>query len=238
MINITITEKESAQENLTYLHSSAGDLLNRVGCTVRIIKIGGRIVFSVNCPECYADIIRSEIADKVAEIIAIKYKYDYFKSMILVGGLKSVEKEILYASLIAADLEDDKKYAFDRIKNSKVLAIDGVFNFCLKPLKKKWQDVADCIPQCFLREQLREFITYLLENKRKRVYIDKGVVYDNHYRMLKRSSLLDGENVKIVREVLLSNCGEIELDGNLPKEDEAYLKEYYKDKIFFTPHVN
>ncbi len=238
MINIAITEKENAQENLTYLHNSAGELLNRVGCTVRIIKIGGRVVFSVNCPECYAEVISSEIADKVAEIIAIKYKYDYFKTTLSVGGLKSVEKEILYASLIAADLEDDKKYAFDRIKNSKVTAIDGVFNFCLKPLKRKWQEVVDCIPQCFLSEQLSEFITYLLENKRKRVYIEQGNVYDNHYRMLKRSSLLDGERAKIVREVLLSNCGEIELNGSVPKEDEVYLKEYYKDKIFFTPHTN
>ena len=72
------------------------------------------------------------------------------------------------------------------------------------------------------------------ENKKKRVYIDNGRVYDSHYRRLKRSSLLDGDGVKIIREVLLSNCGEVELSGSIPKDDEFYLKEFYNDKIFFS----
>jgi hypothetical protein len=191
-------------------------------------------VLSVNCPVDYADVVVAEIKDKVAEIIAIKYKYDFFKSVLRVGGLKSVEKEILFASLIAADLDDDKKYAFDRIKNLQEIAVDGLFNFRLKLLKRKWQEVAECIPQCFLNTQLKEFITYLTENKKKRVYVDGETVYDSHYRRLKRTSLLGGENAKIVREVLLSNCGEVELNGQIPSEDEFYLKEYYCDKIFFT----
>jgi hypothetical protein len=66
------------------------------------------------------------------------------------------------------------------------------------------------------------------------VYVDSGKVYDSHYRRLKRSSLLDGEGVKIIREILLSNCGEVELNGSLPKEDEYYLKEFYSDKIIFS----
>ena len=138
------------------------------------------------------------------------------------------------ASLIAADFDDDKKYALNKLKCCREIAIDGVYNFRLKPLKKKWQDVTDCIPQCFLSTQLKEFITYLLENKRKRVYIDGGKVYDSHYRRLNRSSLLGGDGVKIIREVLLSNCGEIDITGNIPKEDEYYLREYYTDKIIFS----
>ena len=148
--------------------------------------------------------------------------------------MSTVEKEILLTSLIAADLDDDKRYAFDRIKHFRDIAVDGIYNFRLKPLKKKWEDIVSYIPTCFMNEQLKEFISYLLENKKKRVYVDSGKVYDSHYRRLKRSSLLDGEGVKIIREVLLSNCGEVELNGSLPKEDEYYLKEFYSDKIIFS----
>ena len=102
------------------------------------------------------------------------------------------------ASLIAADLDEDKRYTFEKIKNFEDIAVDGIFNFRLQPLKKKWKEVAECIPTCFLREQLKEFISYLVENKRKRVYVDQGKVYDSHYRRLKRSSLLDGENARII----------------------------------------
>lgn len=234
MTNISITESGTLEDNLSYIQSAAGELFIHAGCSSRLYHTGGRAILNVNCPVDYADVVVAEIKDKVAEIIAIKYKYDFFKSTLSVGGLKSVEKEILFASLIAADLDDDKKYAFDKIKNSQEIAVDGLFNFRLKLLKKKWQEVAECIPQCFLNTQLKEFITYLTENKKKRVYVDGETVYDSHYRRLKRTSLLGGENAKIVREVLLSNCGEVELNGQIPQEDEFYLKEYYCDKIFFT----
>lgn len=234
MINITVSESGGSEENLSYLYSSVSELLCHAGCSARIVKTGGRVLFSVNCPINYSDIINTEIADKVAEIIVIKYKYEYFKRALTISGLKSIEKEILFASLIAADLEEDKKYVFDKVKCCKNVAIDGVYNFRLKLLKKKWTEVIECIPNCFLCEQLKEFITYLVENKRKRVYVDQGKVYDSHYRRLKRSNLLDGERVRIVREILLSNCGEIELNGSIPKEDEFYLKEYFCDKIFIT----
>ena len=77
----------------------------------------------------------------------------------------------------------------------------------------------------------------MAKKKEKITYIDDGRVYDCHYRRLKRSSLLDGDTAKIVREVLLSNCGEVELSGAIPKEDEYYLKEYYTDKIIFSSGI-
>ena len=234
MTSITVTENILNEHNLLYVQTGVGEVFTHADCRVENVAIEGRAVLNVYCPEYYAEIINTEISDKIAEIIAIKYKYEYFKKNVKVGGLSAIEREILLASLIAADLEDDKKYAFDKIKGSENIAIDGIFNFRLKLLKKKWEDVVSYIPACFLNSQLKEFISYLIENKKKRVYVDDGRVYDSHYRRLKRSSLLDGDGVKIVREILLSNCGEVELFGSIPKDDEYYLKEYYSDKIIFS----
>jgi hypothetical protein len=234
MVQITITEKDYNENNLLYIQSAISEFLTRAGCSVYLEKGSGRAKLTVNCSECYAEAIRGEISDKVAEIIAIKYKYEYFKSILRIGGLCECEKEILITSLIAADLEDDKKYTFDRVKVYRDITVDGIFYFRLKQLKKKWKDVAEYIPTCFLNTQLKEFITYLLENKKRRVYIDDGRVYDWHYRRLKRSSLLGGDEVKILKEVLLSNGGEVELIGDIPKDDEYYLKEYYSDKLYFS----
>jgi hypothetical protein len=91
------------------------------------------------------------------------------------------------------------------------------------------------MPPSFINSQLKDFITFLLENKKKRSYIDSGKVYDQHFRRLYRCSLLGGDKAKITREIILSNCGEIEINGSLSPDDEFYLKEYYKDKIYF-PH--
>jgi hypothetical protein len=234
MTQITITERAQNIDNVRYLRFGLDELFERTGCEVRTNTQSERVEFLVDCPDCYADVIRAEILDRAAEIIAIKYKYDYFKKNVQIGGLSSVEKELLLTSLISADLDDDKKYSFDRIKQSVEIAVDGIYDFRLRPLKNKWRDVAGYIPTCFLSGQLKEFVSYLIENKKKRVYVDNGRVYDWHYRLLKRSSLLDGEKVKIVREILLSNCGEVELSGDIPKDDEYYLKEFFNDKIIFS----
>lgn len=234
MVQIRITEKDFNQENLLYIQTGIGEFLSNAGCSVYLCSHSGRATLTVNCSECYSEVVRGEIADKAAEIISIKYKYEYFKKQLLIGGLSETEKEILIAGLIAADLEEDKKYSFERLKCFKEIAIDGIFNFRLKPLKRKWQDVVSYIPTCFLNTQLKDFLTYLLENKTRRVYVDNGRVYDSHFRRLKRSNLLDGEEVKILREIILSNCGEVELSGEIPKDDERYLKEYYADKLYFS----
>lgn len=234
MTQITISEKDYNENNLLYVQSVMSELFSHADCSVQEKVVSGRAVLTITCPEYYTDIVKAELADKVAEIIAIKYKYDYFKKNIKILGLSKEEKEILFAGLIAADLDDDKKYSFERLKFYADMPIDGIFNFRLGPLKNKWKDIVQYVPVGFMNTQLKEFVTFLVENKKKRVYIDCGKVYDSHYRRLKRTSLLEGEGVKIVREVLLSNCGEIELCGEIPKDDEYYLKEFYSDKIIFS----
>jgi hypothetical protein len=90
------------------------------------------------------------------------------------------------------------------------------------------------MPPHFVNSELKDFISFLLENKKKRSYIDSGKVYDQHFRRLLRCTLLGYENARIIREVLLSNCGEVEISGSLEPDDEFYLKEFYKDKIYFS----
>lgn len=235
MSNISISENEYNQQNLIYLQNTLSELFAHTECKLREEKGGKRTLLKVNCPEYYKDVVKAELNDKIAEVLVIKYKYDYFKRVIRVGGLSSVEYEILIASLIAADLDDDKKYVYERLKCLSEIAVDGVFNFRLKPLRKKWAEVAGYIPSTFINSQLKEFITFLLEPKTKQVYIDGGKVYDYNYRRLKRASLLDGDECKIIREVLLSGGGRIEISGSVPPLDEEYLREYYGEKIIFSP---
>lgn len=234
MTKICITDGTAGLNGLKYIKNSVSEITEKTGANATIAAQGNRVSLSFDCPEYYADILHAEVADRVAEVIAVGYKYEYFKETVKVAGLTSTEREILLASLIAADLPEDKKYAFDRIKTIKEAAIDGVFNFRLKPLKKKWKDIAEYMPSCFVGSQLKEFITFLLENKKKRTYIDDQKVYDNYYRRLKRVSLLGGGEGEIIREVLLSNCGEVEIRGSVPPTDEKYLKEFYGDRIYFT----
>ena len=224
MTKITLYDSDCRINNLLYIKNSLSELFSHAGATAETSFADKRAKLSVEFPDYYEDIVRAEISDRLGEVIAVNYKYEYFKSLIKVSGLTATENEILLASLIAADLPEDAGYA----------AVDGIFNFRLQPLKKKWKDIASYMPDVFMNSQLKDFISYLLENKKKRVYVDNGKVYDSHYRRLKRCELLSGNDAIIVREVILSNCGEVELAGKVDETDEKYLKEYYGDKIFFS----
>ncbi len=234
MAKITVTEKQENSGNLFYVQSTLAEVLSQTGCAPINKTLGSRAVLDLTVSDYYADIVRAEVIERLAEIVAINYKYKYFKKEIGVKGLSEEENEILLASLIAADLDDDKRYVYEKLKNFDEIPLDGVYNFRLQPLKRKWADIVSYMPPCFINEQLTDFITYLLEGKTKRAYIDDGRVYDGHYRRLKRVELLDGATVKIVREVLLSNCGEVEISGTIPEQDEHYLKKFFKDKIYFS----
>lgn len=234
MTKLKVSESHYNFNNVEYLKNSLQEIVTYTSGKSRIDELDGRWQFEIDCNDDFFEIVRTELADKIAEIIAINYKYVFFKSQIKIAGLTNDEKEILFAGLISADLEADKKYCYERCKSLTNIAIDGLYNFYLSRLKKKWQDVVSYMPSCFINSQLKDFIIYLLENKKKKVYVDGQKVFDSHFRRLKRSDLLGGEKVKITREVLLSNCGQIELSGSLPTEDEKYLKDYYGDKIIFS----
>lgn len=234
MAQICITDGAENVKGLHYIKNSVAEITAKTGSVATLTLSDKRCRLAFDCPDYYADILQAEVADKIAEVIAVGYKYGYFKSALKMAGLSDTDREILFSGLIAADLSDDKKYAFERVKNIKEAAIDGVFNFRLRPLKKKWRDIADYMPTYFLNSQLKDFITFLLENRKTRTYIDGCRVYDNYYRRLKRCALTGGEDCEIVREVILSNCGEVEIRGSVPPLDEKYLKEFYGEKVYFA----
>lgn len=234
MSQITITEKVANERNLLYVQTGLSEILNNTDCKIISSKVADRARICVLCPDEYYQVLRMEILDMVSEIITVGYKYNFLKSQVKVSGLNESEKEILLTSLIAADFYDDKRWTFDRYKDCEEISIDGVYNFRLEPLRRKWRDVASYMPNVFLSEQLKDFISYLLENKKRRAFIDDGRVYDHRYKRLKRCNLMDYKSLRTLREVLLSNCGEVELSGKIPVEDEKYLKEFYGDKIIFS----
>ena len=190
MESIVVTESALSEDNVLYMQNTLSELFSHAGCTTGYAVADDRVRLTVNCPEEFKEIVRAEVCDRAAEIAVVRYKYEFFKENLFITGLSAVEKEILFAGLIAADLPDDKRYAFKRYNEQEEIALDGVYNFRLPPLKKKWKDVADYMPKVFIGAQLKEFISYMLEDRKKRVYVSGDKVYDAHYRVLRRRAVL------------------------------------------------
>ena len=235
MNQIIITENSLRKSNLTYISEALVDLFSHVDAKLNIKNGKIRSELTLRYNSDYHEIVLTEVADKIADVIAINYKYKYLKKGISVGGLSTNDKEVLLVALISADLEEDKKYIIKKLKSFNEYCIDGIFNFRMKPLKQKWNEILSYIPTTFGVSGLKEFISYLIKDKvGVKVYYENGKLYDKYYRELNRVNLIGEYDIlTAMKEILLSGAGEVELETALPPLDDKYVKEFYEGNLHY-----
>lgn len=233
MKRIKVSDSTSGEDGISYLLKSLAPIASDLGGKIVGLNCEQRVGFKLFCREDRLDYFKSETEDKIADVLAIKYKYEFFKRKIHPVGLSKYETELLLTALISADIEEDKRYVLRRIRGLGEYVLDGTFNFKLRALKNKWKEIVSYIPLVFSSKQLEEFVAFLMSEKRgKRVFVQNGKVYDPYYNTLKRSSLLDGEG-DVIREVLLSSGGTVEVLSQLTKEEEKYLRSFFGRRVSF-----
>lgn len=233
-MKLTVSDSLFRVKYIEYIKDSLLSVVRGLGGSAQTAERDERAELDITLPEDCVPYFRASIEEKIGEVIAVGYKNEYFEKYVRVSGLNNEEYSLLLSALIAADFQEDRAYAASKIVGDPY-TIDGSFNFTLKPLSEKWAEVVSCLPPVFRAGQLKDFISYLVsERKGRKVYVAKGGVYDECFTRLRRVNLCgDDENLKIVREVILSGEGEVELDFKPPEKDEFYLKEYFGEKIFF-----
>ena len=233
MKQIKVTDSTKEEGSISYLLKSLASLASDLGGEIVKIESEQRVGVKVFCKAEHEDFFRSEIEDKIADVIVVKYKYEFFKRKIHPAGLSLYEIELLITALISADIEEDKRYILRRLRGQTDYVLDGFFNFRLQALKNKWKEIVSYIPVVFSAKQLEDFVAYLVSEKRgKRVLVQNGKVYDLYYNPLKKSALLDGKG-DLVREVLLSSGGSVEVMSKISKEEEKYLRSFFGRKVSF-----
>lgn len=183
---------------------------------------------------------KNELIDKIADVIAVGYKYAFFFNRMQTCSLNAFYKDLLITSLISADLIEDKRYIRSKIELNEEFAIDGFYNFKLTQLVKKWQEICNYVPEFFSPRELKDFMMYLIsETKGRRVCVDKNLIYDSFGNLLKRSRLLPKSDFAVFKEILLSSAKVLEIKALPPSEEEVkYIKEYFGNKILFKSGEN
>lgn len=234
-MNFLLSDNSSHKQNINYIVRTSYEPLKKLKGIYEIRLSDDRVTLHVTLPDEYAELFKQVLIDKVADVIVVNYKYEYFTRYIRTGGLDETEYEMLIAALISADLEDDKRYIANENMSFTDFSIDGYYNFRLRPLKEKWSEIVTYIPTYFTFDRLSEFISYIVcEKNRKRAIVEDGKVYDSRYnRMLKGMMAGKIEKGLVTREVILSGFSEVELNTSVPETDEKYLISFFGDKIFF-----
>ncbi len=233
MTELFISDNENCVKNLLYLQKNLSEVLRQTGSSVNLSTFSKRATLTVSVPKLYRELIIAELSDKIAEVIAVGYKYAFLKKCVKTEGLSTENTDLLFAGIISADLDGDKRYILSKLKGFEDMAIDGIYNFRLKLLKEKWQEVASLLPVYFTTEQLHDFLAYICKGKKSKVYMDENSVYDEHYRKLLKAELIT-DNPTFILETVLSGAEEIRLLSDLSEKQLTPLKEFYGGKITFS----
>lgn len=184
-------------------------------------------VFILQDEEFFTDVQKYLWKEIVSEMIAIGYKYDYLSDLLHLKRMDAGELHCFLCALIAADLEQDEKYIFEKLPESGY-AVDGFFNFRLKPLKEKWRKIIECIPSDFSAYEAERFLQYLVDGNCGEVYVKTNEVYGGNYRLCRRGLWLkDRDNYGAKTELLLSCAKGVHVIGKPSAELLPFIRKYY-----------
>lgn len=236
MDTLIITDSERNEKNIAYIYSGLSEILSGTARRFSTVNFGNRTGMEVLVDKSYSDVLKIEIEDKIADVICISYKYDFFNKNVHLCGLSAMERHVFICALLSADLLDDKAYVKSKISGCDDYSIDGIFNFRLTALKSKWQQLLAYVPKCYDATKVKDFINFTLDyHSGRRVFVENGKVFDSHFRRINRAFLLGGgyDEANLLCDILLSACSEAELLSPLPSAQENCLKEYLGSKIIF-----
>ena len=239
MEHLFVSENYENNSNILYIRENLCGLVYK-GVKEKVSADRNRVGLSFNVEEDLYKFVGDDLADKISDVIAIAYKYRFFENRIKTPALSKRQRELLLTSLISADILDDKKYIRAKFKDCKQIAIDGFFNFRMANLKRKWEEICAFIPEFFSERELKEFIVYLInEKKGKKVIVDGDKVFDRRGNRLRKCVLLPSDEYLVVKELLLCGASEIEVK-NMPNSEEEidYIKILFGDKILFKSGEN
>ena len=82
MREIKVTESASRLKDIDYVARGVSGAINDLCGVAHTKRCGDRAIFTVKCAAEYADYFKAEIEDRIDDVIAVKYKYAYFKKCV------------------------------------------------------------------------------------------------------------------------------------------------------------
>ena len=231
MEEITITQKGFDNAYASYLFGKVRERFSFLPASIDMEQTGDFTEIAVKTERAYCPYVRRFVEEMVADVIAIGYKYTFFKKRLCLPLLNAEEQRLLITALVSADFKEDKSYVARRLCGFENYSVDGVFHFRLQELKKRWEGVVEYVPKDMGEASLESFLGYLTEDGENKLFLKDGKVYDEQYRLLSRSALTG--KTSVVGEILLANAGQVYCFGETDRATGLFLKRYYGGKAVF-----
>ena len=228
---ITITQNGFDGLYMSYLYGKVRERFSFLPAECALEKEGERTEIAFKTDGAYCPYVRKFLQEHIADVIAVGYKYEFFKKRLALPLLSDERKRLLLTALVAADYREDRAYVAKRLCGFEEYCLDGVFHFRLQQLKRRWEDIADYVPTDMGENSVDGFIEFLVDDGEGKLYLKNGKVYDADYRLLSRSQLTGAESP--IGEILLGGAEQVYCFGDVDERTRAFLRKYYGGKAVF-----
>ena len=228
---ITITQNGFDGLYMSYLYGKVRDRFSFLPAECELEKHGEQTELAFKTEREYCPYVRKFAEEHMSDVIAVGYKYEFFKRRLQLPLLTGAQKRLLLTALVAADYREDKAYVARRLRGFGSYCLDGVFHFRLQDLKKRWEGIVEYVPTDMSMASMENFLEFLVEDGEGKLFIKNGQVYDGEYRPLTKSILTGVESP--IGEILLGGAERVYCFGDVDEETSAFLKKYYGQKAVF-----
>ncbi|MBE7090445.1 MAG: hypothetical protein E7363_00830 [Clostridiales bacterium] len=234
MKELRITETVS-RKRLGIIASSLSQIFRVAGVKARYEEGDSTAALIIEIPEHYLEFVFAEVREKLADVIVVGYKYDFFMQNTQFWGLTAEQKELFLTAVIAADYLEDRRFAQRAIILCQEISIDGIYHFKLQKLTEKWQEICTCLPSYFGEEVYRSFMQYLIDDfSDSSVYLVGEMVYDKRYGKRNLSLLLSEKHVpNPAQEILLCCAKNLHVVGEEESSAMPFVKDFYGKNVRF-----
>ncbi len=231
MEEITITQNGFDGLYMSYLYGKVRDRFSFLPAECGLEKQGERTEIAFKTEREYCPYVRKFAEEHIADVIAVGYKYDFFKERLPLPLLSVGQKRLLLTALVAADYREDRAYVARRLRGFGSYCLDGVFHFRLQELRKRWEGIVEYVPADMGESAIEGFLEFLVDDGEGKLFLKNGKVYDEEYRPLSKSLLTGVESP--IGEILLGGAEQVYCFGDVDEQTRAFLRKYYGQKAVF-----
>lgn len=168
MYEITISAPSSDRYMLNHICDKMDFTVKQMCGKQTVANCGQRCYACFACDEIFRNVMDSEIAQAVAESIAVGYKNRFVRQLLNVDDNCNFFQNVLVNVICVFDSMPDKQVVCGQLDVSKPIFLDGYYNFCLSRLKRKWAELTKLVgANRYVLEDdslVLEFLQYLVDS--------------------------------------------------------------------------
>lgn len=167
MWEITISNVSEKSKTLDLLFEKLKKEVSLVKGVIILDAVLDRVRVSLAVPDRTVEYFRSVLADAVAEVVTLEYKFQFLSENIRLPQNDNIANRAFLTALTVFDKQTDKNFIKQKLTLGSELFLDSFFNFRLTELKERWKEicvlVSDNLNLLVLTEGFFDMIRFLIK---------------------------------------------------------------------------